>query len=235
MWLWTLRKSMAALSESGVALAVCSCCCCPPLSSRCRFLFAAAVLWSAIYLALPSYFESSWIPCTLLSVSQIDGIAPSPQTCLSVCSLNCIHFVCRAVSCRCIHCKDATFPPCNPRPILSILDYSPPLCELTTEKAQLEVRHPGIVSVVVEGRLLPWVYRSFALLSVLQSWEKAILPTFLRIEESSTSIRVACRFYHHSCTVSHILTGPWYCGSPAVRREIAVEFLAQRYLQGIHV
>ncbi|XP_065193079.1 WD repeat and HMG-box DNA-binding protein 1-like [Sycon ciliatum] len=42
---------------------------------------------------------------------------------------------------KCVHCKDATYPPCNPRPVIAVLDFSPPVCELATEKAQLEMEY----------------------------------------------------------------------------------------------
>lgn len=39
---------------------------------------------------------------------------------------------------RCIYCKGSTYPPTLPRPVLVLLPLQLPLCELTTEKGQLE-------------------------------------------------------------------------------------------------
>lgn len=40
---------------------------------------------------------------------------------------------------RCIACKGAPFPPTLPRPTVTILPLQLPLCELNTEKGQMEV------------------------------------------------------------------------------------------------
>ena len=40
---------------------------------------------------------------------------------------------------RCIQCKGAAFPPTLPRPSVTVLPLQLPLCDLTTEKGQMEV------------------------------------------------------------------------------------------------
>lgn len=52
-----------------------------------------------------------------------------------------VHLVQELPFFRAIICKGAKYPPTLPRPNVNILPFQLPLCELTTEKGQMEVSH----------------------------------------------------------------------------------------------